>query len=267
MAGINFPQTNIFQPPPLKRGTTQFGAQPNVPTLPSVDFSGMGTDPMSVYNASLGGSGLSRPSVWGDAMSSAAGGAGDYMQQLAAAKAAAQQQNTGPQNNLSGLVQRQGENAQSTALSVLNQSPAGYDIDPYAQMALKRTLLGAYSPISAAGGGFDLSKLQPTLDQFYSPQAIRSSMQQQQELRNNVDPDTPQSTAGLQIYGPDYQSNYDASTAGQGAAKNRRDFSVETSQKALRDAIAQNNKNAKGSIWAALGSALLKAAPMIIGGM
>jgi hypothetical protein len=259
---------NIFTPQGGGRGSARRPGSP----IGQVQFPGQ-TPPFAAPQQSVG---------WGDVAGDALGGLGTYMTNNANTKMTANEQNNRIRSQQSNLYQRQGENAQGAALDVLHQSPAGSDIEPFANMALRRALIGSFStpqiqapagiPTGKLSGGIDLEALKPVMDQYFSDNAIRSSMQHQQSLRNAVDPDTPQATAGLQIFGSQegdsYQPNYDAAVGEAGAARNRRDFTNDNAQLALRQAIEANIKASKGSIGGALLSALLGGGKTLLtGGM
>lgn len=271
MAGeINLNQRalqNVFSPT-MTRGTRQFAT--NVPTTPSYNpladaIVGRGPAPMT------SGTPGHQPQVgtnWQQAGTDALGGLGGYLQANAGAKQSALQNNTQLMRDQSDLFQRQGENQLDSAQRVLQQSPAGYDIEPYANMALRRALIGSFTPaqiqapdgipMGKVSGGMDLSSLAPVMNQYFNDNAIRESMQQQQQLRNNVDPNTPQSQAGMQIYAPgEYDSNMGASNASQASAQSRQNHFNNSAQQALQNAINRNNDSAKFNPWAALGNLVL----------
>lgn len=285
------PRFNAQSPFDLTRGFMPTGvpsaASPQIPTITGRSIMPLGPDPSNApgVNGITGNPAFQQQPGrdWGGAASEGLGGLGDYLAEVGAAKQGAQAQTNQLSGGLSNLIQRQGENQISGATSVLGQSQPGYDIDPYAQMALKRAIAGGLpqgaTSMNLGGvqapagmeqfmpkmtGGIDLSAIKGVMDQYYSDGAIKSSMQQQQELRNNVDPNTPQSTSGLQIFGEGYQPNFGASQAGQGAAQNRQNFNNETSQRVLRDAITGTQKNARGNPLGAILSTVLKAAPMLL---
>lgn len=172
---------------------------------------------------------------------------------------------------MGSLRQRQGENQQSAALSVMNHSPAGYDIEPYANMALRRALVSGFQtpqiqapdgiPMGKLSGGFDINALKPVMDQYFNDNAIKASMQQQESLRANVDPYGPRSTVGLQMsgdaFGPGYQPYFDATQGVADAAQNRLEFQNRNSEQALQDAIGANNRAARfNPVQAALNTIL-----------
>lgn len=270
MANTQFGQINL---PPIQRGTNQFGTNNNVGLQPiqgqrSVT-NGMGTDPVSILQNTITG-GVQGPNPYAQASADALGGLGAYLNNLGGAKQNANLENNQQQGALSGLIQRQGENQQNNADSVLRQSPAGYDIDPYARMALTRALVGSFTTPQVgpggASGGINISALAPVMNQYYNDNAIRESMTQQQRLRSQVDPRGPLSQAGNQIYAPgEFDGNFADMQNTQAGAMQERKFNEDTSQQALRDAIAGNNKSAKGSAWGAIGSAVLKGLPSLLG--
>lgn len=229
-----------------------------------------------------------QPGLLQQGLMAALDGGGQYLSNLAGAKQQATQNNQPLMQQQANshaaegnLYQRQGENRIDQARSVLGQSPAGYDIDPYANMALRRALVSSYSPrqISAPAGiptgrlsgGFDVSQLKPVMDQYYSDNAIRESMEQQQKLRSSVDPNSPISDAGMHIYGPqafegnraEMQNHADARMGDQRFYEDQARQGFDLQRQALQEAINANNQGAQGSKKGFLASLLLKAAPYI----
>lgn len=210
------------------------------------------------------------------AFAGAMGGLGQVLQEDAAKKQQGNQNAMGLAQQQMGLAQQQLGDRQSAAARVLQSSPAMGDIHPYAQAALRRAMSGGFTqpqfiddPAGSGRrimqGGFDMSKLQPVMDQFYGDNALAASAANQEAMRMAVDPYGFKSGTQSAIYGNEAnQGNYDDVTKFQQQRQQQYGGFEQQGQDALQRAITQNQEASKGSsIWKKIGGGLLGAAPFI----
>lgn len=199
-----------------------------------------------------------------------AGALGGAMQENAQRKQQGAQNAMGLYRDQANLAQQQLGDRQNAALTNLKASPAMSDIEPYAQAALRRAMSGAFSPVTfvddptgtgrrVSQGGFDTSKLQPIMDQFYNDRALAASAANQEALRMAVDPYSFKSGTQSAIYGNEAnQGNYDDLMKFQQQRQQQYGGFEGQAQDALKQALEANKEAYKpDSGWKMFGKALL----------